>query len=275
MLHEGDLLKLGKVLLLAQETANRSIKRALLRRRDGNDEAEIATERKHGVVDHTVVACGSDEKPVSASLGPEEVNCDNGDDIVYKRRDKSISPTFGTHAGPCLWCSPPPAGCQQRHHAPFLRRERPTTGRAYLPKPGKQSRTRLKENPYALPSYCRNPSNPRKPTRARTGGRTPDREEVPRSPPKRSGKESNRAEIAVADESRKEQPVSDSSEIEVVEENDRLLGRGGGDSGHTAPRAFFCSWECAGRWNARFSPVQARHERGLRIDIAAGRLVAR
>lgn len=40
------------------------------------------------------------------------------------------------------------------------------------------------------------------------------------------------------------------------------------------PEAFFCSWECARRWNSRFSPVQARHERGLRIDVAAGRLVA-
>lgn len=40
------------------------------------------------------------------------------------------------------------------------------------------------------------------------------------------------------------------------------------------PEAFFCSWECASRWNLRFSPVQARHERGLRIDVAAGRLVA-
>lgn len=40
------------------------------------------------------------------------------------------------------------------------------------------------------------------------------------------------------------------------------------------PDAFFCSWECASRWNMRFSPVQARHERGLRIDVAAGRLVA-
>ncbi|CAM9106177.1 unnamed protein product, partial [Laminaria digitata] len=40
------------------------------------------------------------------------------------------------------------------------------------------------------------------------------------------------------------------------------------------PEAFFCSWECARRWNLRFSPVQARHERGLRIDVAAGRLVA-
>lgn len=39
------------------------------------------------------------------------------------------------------------------------------------------------------------------------------------------------------------------------------------------PEAFFCSWECASRWNLRFSPVQARHERGLRIDVAAGRLV--
>lgn len=40
-----------------------------------------------------------------------------------------------------------------------------------------------------------------------------------------------------------------------------------------APKAFFCSWECARRWNAHFSPVQTRHERGLRIDVAAGRIV--
>lgn len=39
------------------------------------------------------------------------------------------------------------------------------------------------------------------------------------------------------------------------------------------PGAYFCSWECAARWNASFSPVQTRHERSLRIDVAAGRIV--
>lgn len=39
------------------------------------------------------------------------------------------------------------------------------------------------------------------------------------------------------------------------------------------PGDFFCSWECAASWNARFSPLQFRHERKSRIDIAAGRLV--
>ena len=40
------------------------------------------------------------------------------------------------------------------------------------------------------------------------------------------------------------------------------------------PESYFCSWECARSWNARFSPAQARYERGLKIDVAAGRLVA-
>lgn len=39
------------------------------------------------------------------------------------------------------------------------------------------------------------------------------------------------------------------------------------------PEALFCSWDCASRWNERFSPPQLRHERRVRIDIAAGRIV--
>lgn len=39
------------------------------------------------------------------------------------------------------------------------------------------------------------------------------------------------------------------------------------------PEALFCSWDCASRWNDRFSPPQQRHERRIRIDIAAGRIV--
>lgn len=39
------------------------------------------------------------------------------------------------------------------------------------------------------------------------------------------------------------------------------------------PEVYFCSWKCAGKWNSRYSPIQTRHERGIRIDIAAGRVV--
>eukprot|EP00752_Nemacystus_decipiens_P013016 g11514.t2 len=59
VLRQSHLLKLGEVLLLAQETANRSIERALRRRRDETDGVKVAGITVQDVVD--TATCGSGE----------------------------------------------------------------------------------------------------------------------------------------------------------------------------------------------------------------------
>lgn len=201
-----------------------------------------------------------------------------------------------TRAGYCLWCRPAPAGRQHRcpaavaadflpcrkrhsvHHAAPHGRETAvaTTGRAQPPKPWKQVRTRLKEHPYASSNFRHRHSNQPKADANRRRGRTPHHEEVLRSSSLSPRNVFIRG-AAVVDEPSRANPVEqiDSPDIDFAEENDGRMKQGDGGHGCAAPRAFFCSWECAGRWNVRFSPVQARHERGLRIDIAAGRVVTR
>lgn len=329
VLHEGHLLRLGKVLLLAQETAHRSINRALLRRRKGSDKVKVAGKGAQGA-EGTMVhgsdemrnkrTCGADadtKQRRSVSRNRDSMKRDSDEGIInnttnnnqtYQPRtpgpaqDAIASSALATQAGYCLWCKPAPAGRQQRcagavvansplrrdrhkvHYAaaPYGRQTSTKTGRIGRtppPKPWKQPRTRLKGNPYASSSYCRNPSSPPKTmTRKRILRRQESDREVLRSPSLSPGKVYTTRGAAVVDGSgraRPEQPPNSSSDVGFEDENDGLLEQEGGGLGYTVPGDFFCSWECAGRWNAMFSPVQARHERGLRIDIAAGRVVTR
>ena len=213
-----------------------------------------------------------------------------------RRDEKAISAL--SHYG-CLWCRPAPASRRQRypavvaaslvpprdrprvhHTAPRGRESSSTeTGRPQPPKPWKQVRTRLNENPYeALPTCSHRRNNPPNVTAHSPRGRRPDYEELLRRPlPLSPGNTCRTRAGAAVDESIKASPVGqlEASGIDLAEESDGRSEQGGDGPGYAAPRDFFCSWECAGRWNARFSPVQARHERGLRIDIAAGRVVTR
>ena len=213
------------------------------------------------------------------------------------RDEKKVTSPPATRTGYCLWCTPAPAGREQRHppaeaaHLPLRREGRNVhyapphgrdattrTGRAPQPKPWKQPRKSTKENPYASPTYCRNPNNPPKATRKRLlRGRTSSDREVLQSPSLPPRKACTRGAAVVHGSGRAEQQPDSSSDVEfLADEKSRVSEQQDGDGcGYTVPGDFFCSWECAGRWNAMFSPVQARHERGIRIDIAAGRVVTR
>ncbi|CAM9912398.1 unnamed protein product, partial [Scytosiphon promiscuus] len=252
ILLEADLLKLGKVLLLAQDTANDSIARAL-RTPEG--------ERGRGV--HANVA-----------------------------RADTDTDTAIAQAIDCLWCGPAPMNRRQRRQCPV---------------PGRSpQRCNNFRNPENLRPYARPVSSPEA---AAHHGEFLQQPRSHVSVTGRNASPSNRSCLNACGDSESHTRVSRfaagrstsvspfgnavectdavvavgipgtasgldlfrSPKDQLFDGKHRLLIRGG--SGFTAPHSHFCSWECAGRWNAAFSPAQTRHERGLKIDLAAGRII--
>ncbi len=345
MLLEGDLLKLGKVLLLAQETANNSIERALRRRRTGRAGGEaspadgctynsaargaLPVGRQHGRAcgnectgSRSVETCGGKHKePASTTTenNGESISRDRsrtsrrlGRDPKYTassfalprpRQHERLNGTgavpdtdaaAATAAGraslasqntPCLWCNPASAADRQRWHrvaalakmkdhhrhdiirqAVAYRRQGATAVRARQPR-------RVGNSSSQSPPPAMRQNAPRR--------RRSINEPLQQAPLSPSERTFDVVAVEIDDQGQR-RPLADSSQDPISFGADGLSTdrRQQEQIDHLSwcnpsPGPFFCSWECAGRWNAKFSPVQARHERGLRIDIAAGRVVAR
>lgn len=235
VLREADLVKLGNVLLHAQETASCSIERAL--QTNGDESASALS----NVLDDGV------------------------------NRNAYRSPLAAT-ASCCLWCNAAPADTGTPLHRygnvastqatkPYNRMRTTTTSARHHYEDRQQPHRRLaRDTQYPTPSQHRPHHNkPRKDIDKERGPGT--RESCDQTPfPSPLENISSSQAAGVEHSSSPNKPLGASEHV--------LLDQDGGD--YTTPDALFCSWGCARKWNDRFSPLQTRHERGLRIDIAAG-----
>lgn len=322
VLQEADLLKLGKVLLLAQDTANNSIERALhTNRRQGNARATGEPDKAvDETIDETVVyttiplETKHERIRASADIGPPSRASlrDDHNNIKSKRFEthrrlgrrkggKAIAAngnavTFAaaTRSSVCLWCDPSPAGEQQqrRHRVAAASRLKQrqnarqsavdtasAAASAQLARqpqqPWQQPRRRM-NNPYPPSSrtYLQGSEKYRECLRSGKGNDVATKATVNtvRTSPSDSTAASEASECQKSPSEQLVQPNPPGGVPPALLES-ALAREGGGDRVCPAPTAYFCSWGCARRWNAKFSPVQARHERELKIDIAAGRVV--
>lgn len=231
VLREADLVKLGNVLLHAQETASSSIGRAL--QTNGDESASTSSKML--------------------------------DDGVHGNAYRS---TLADTAARCLWCNAATADTGKLLH-PFGNgagsqatmtynriRTSTTTARHHCEVLQQPQRRLARDIQYRTSSRHRpHHHKPRKDTDIEQGPGTHG--SCDQTPPI----------LAAALEH------SSSPDKPLGAREHALLEQDGGDD--TTPGAPFCSWGCARKWNDRFSPLQTRHERGLRIDIAAGRVVRR
>lgn len=349
MLLEADLLRLGKVLLLAQETANNSIERALRRRRieRAGGEASPADGCTENSATHGALpvgkqygrACGNacagsrSAKPgVGERTKPTTTTTENPSENISRERSETCqgrrlgrdprvasssfefprqrqqeslnlnctgavpdtdaaaaaaaSASLASQDTPCLWCNPGSAAGRQRWHrvaalAKIKDRHRHGIVRQAVACQHQGTTTARARQPRRFGNASSQPPPPamhQRPPRRRRRSESEPIQSAPISPSKRP---SDVAAVEI-DEQGHLRPLDGSWQDPISfgadglstaqrqqEQIDHLSWH------NPAPGAFFCSWECAGRWNAKFSPVQARQERGLRIDIAAGRLIGR
>lgn len=238
VLREADFVKLGNVLLHAQETASCSIESAL---QTNGDQSASA---------------------VSNIL----------DDEVHGNACRS---TLAATAARCLWCNAAPAdtGTLLRRYGnadgiqaarPYSR-VRTTTARHHCEDLQQPHRWLARDIQYPTPSRHRpHDHKQREDTEIEEGPGT--RRSCDQAPPPSPMENISSSQAAALEHS--SSPNKPLGAREHV-----LFDHGGVD--YTTPGALFCSWRCARKWNDRFSPLQTRHERGLRIDIAAGRVVRR
>lgn len=345
---KADLLKLGKVLLLAQDTANDSIERALQVPGSGSGRG-VCADIKGRVKTTPSTCCLAPSRAEEVDDGPSSVQGDhtsssspfcnkirngaeNENDVEGDNREIE-GPPQGRHnartaksaswraglphnrlsndaytptapATDCLWCSPASPERRRRCQGPVT--EKPPQRRSnranseyrrpYVRPPPKIA-TAAQHHELSQQRHDRLPSNGRLSAsrdhfchhdcdcdnggshaqvselgREGAGRSTAGAQlRAPLSPPGNPVENLERASPDVpGTTSGRDDFCSPPKEVLFDGEN-RLFIQGG--HGFTAPHSFFCSWECAGKWNARFSPAQTRHERGLKIDIAAGRIV--
>ncbi|CAM9230058.1 unnamed protein product [Ectocarpus sp. 13 AM-2016] len=238
VLREADFVKLGNVLLHAQETASCSIKRAL--QTNGHQSASavsnIPDDEVHGN------ACGS---------------------------------TLAVTAARCLWCDAALAdtGTLFRRYGnaggiqaitPY-NRMRTATARHHCEGLQQPHRRLARDNQYPTPSRHR-PRDYKHREDTEMGEGPGTRRSCDQAPPPSPTENTSSNQAAVVEH-------SSSPNMPLGAREHVLFDQDGGD--YATPGALFCSWGCARKWNDRFSPLQTRHERGLRIDIAAGRVVRR
>ncbi|CAM9939259.1 unnamed protein product, partial [Ectocarpus sp. 8 AP-2014] len=223
VLREADFVKLGNVLLHAQETASCSIERALQTDRDQSASAvsNILDDEVHGN------ACG-DTRAVTAAR--------------------------------CLWCNAASAGTgtlfRRYGNAGGIQATRPynrtrtTTARHHCEDLQQPHRRLARDIQYLTPSHNRlHNHKQRKDTKIEEGPGT--RRSCYQAPPPSPMENISSSPAAALEHSPSPNKPLDARE-------DVLFDQDGGD--YTTPGAPFCSWGCARKWNDRFSPLQTRHE---------------
>ncbi|CAM9317080.1 unnamed protein product [Ectocarpus fasciculatus] len=231
VLREADLVKLGNVLLHAQETASCSIGRAL---QTNGDESASASSKML-------------------------------DDGVHGNAYRS---TLADTAARCLWCNAATADTGKLLH-PF------GNGAGFQ---ATMTYNRIRTSTTTARHHCEVLQQPQRRLARDIQYRTSSRHRPHHHKPREDdGIEQGSGMHGSCDQT----PPNLAAALEHSSSPDKplsarehvLLEQDGGDD--TTPGAPFCSWGCARKWNDRFSPLQTRHERGLRIDIAAGRVVRR
>ncbi|CAM9227149.1 unnamed protein product [Ectocarpus sp. 12 AP-2014] len=239
VLREADFVKLGNVLLHAQETASCSIERALQTNGDQSASAvsNIPDDKVH------VNACGSTLLAATSArcLWCNAAPADTGTLLRRYGKTGGIQATRPYNRMPTITARHHCEDLQQPHRRLARYIQYPTPSRHRLHDHKQREDKEMEEGPGTHRSYDQAP------------------------PP--SPMENISSSQAAALEH------SSSPNMSLGAREHVLFVQDSGD--YTTPSALFCSWGCARKWNDRFSPLQTRHERGLRIDIAAGRIVRR